>query len=810
MVQFNLSMGDYTPKFFTNPSFQLSKVDLISVDKTEDSALKMFYANHSFTYVRDKIRHIDAYDLNNKLIPFEKFPERLKIKINSQNLFKVGKYLSRIFRPTKYGAHFDKLSVFVNDNYPPEYVDGISLISQKLAKSLGWNASPNQTAQFTLFYDGGLVKGHAVVSDKIKSDVVIYSGNLKQEVRFEGGYYVALEPVKLSRRVNMDIQSLINLWALFRGEQYFDWFINSVEQFKSDLVNGKLSEWLDDLDELDPNGELDDSFTLRTAIRHGVDYRKFPGLMRSAWNIFQKSLLKIVGKENAVNFRIPIFNAYRAYLRVDLRNHNEVGDFDLVTETICLDEKGNLWVNPHLLPKMFKVLGGADQDDSVVIIPVKGGEAIIYRNPNQFGEYQKLKLQTDGVDVKFVYGIKGLIPYKDVNSDNKSEEEGSLYKNPYLQKYLSKIQNQDLPYDKYWLSRTVVSVINNEGNIGFVANAEMVMNSVALIDKKMFKELKDNFNWNLEKVIDSAVKDNADISDEINKVYDFYEYCVENEVPVPLCLEKRIPEKFRNRVAYIEEYLHPLDELYIALVKVIEQVNKEIIGEGVAGKDRIKGLIDYCEPPVENIFNVCRENPFSDYAVSLLKSYNRGVAAILDDAKEMSMVERIKKIEEGIRNVQLQLSETLSQFSEEERLLIVQQFALSVYVYGNSIHDSIIWNKYVAGDMIKLLIYAGEGKEIKVSGNRYYREANSLKIDTDKIRVRVWSKDELKPDMFINGSEVLIVDKKVLCCNIELNIGDEVKISDGSFKLEAVSLAYSKKTRSVLKNSLTFVLSPIS
>ena len=35
----------------------------------------------------------------------------------------------------------------------------------------------------------------------------------------------------------------------------------------------------------------------------------------------------------------------------------------------------------------MEVKGGADQDDSVAIIPVEDGRAVIYRNPNQYGEY---------------------------------------------------------------------------------------------------------------------------------------------------------------------------------------------------------------------------------------------------------------------------------------------------------------------------------------------------------------------------------------------------------------------------------------
>ena len=60
--------------------------------------------------------------------------------------------------------------MFINKNLKltGKVTDGISLISLSLAKVLGWEkVKAGMSAQFTLFYDKGLVKGHCVVSDKI-------------------------------------------------------------------------------------------------------------------------------------------------------------------------------------------------------------------------------------------------------------------------------------------------------------------------------------------------------------------------------------------------------------------------------------------------------------------------------------------------------------------------------------------------------------------------------------------------------------------------------------------------------------------
>ena len=42
---------------------------------------------------------------------FNQFLEKLGIKVSSGNLFKTGKYLSRVFRPVKYGCFYKEFLV---------------------------------------------------------------------------------------------------------------------------------------------------------------------------------------------------------------------------------------------------------------------------------------------------------------------------------------------------------------------------------------------------------------------------------------------------------------------------------------------------------------------------------------------------------------------------------------------------------------------------------------------------------------------------------------------------------------------------
>lgn len=805
MVKFNLNQGNYKPWFFCKESFALSKVHFSSEEKSHQSALGFFNNNHSFTYIRDVIRHIDAYDLDGYKIDFNNFLNRFHLSINSANLFKCGKYLSRIFRSTRYGEHLNNLNIHINKNYNLKLVDGISLISIDLAKRVGWfDVKPNKSAQFTLLFNEGLVKGHCVVSDKISNDVIIYEGNIKKDISFNDGYFVALEPVKLTRKANLDSQTLPNLWELFSPEQYLDWFISSVEKFKSDLVNGKVTDWLDDIDSLEI-ADLDENFILQKAVRHNIDYRKYPGLMRSAWNMFYKSLVKSANrKDSSPDFRIPILFAYRGYLRIDIRNHDSEGNFTCSDDSFTLDKFGNLWVNQNILIDTFKVLGGADQDDNVAIIPLPENKAVIYRNPNQFGEYQIIEIKYESIEITQTAKIMGSVPVKKIK-EAKTVKDKAAYNNKFIQQYFQKVKEVDrLEYNQFWLAKTIFSLNNNEANIGLAANAEMLLASIRIINKKLFNQLCKSFSWDLEKIIDSTVKDGLDVSEQINIVKQFFQHIADNKISIPKVFLNRVPQSVRDKVNTLAN--HPIDQLYEAIKIIIESVNTEIIGKGIAGKDRQKGLIDFIEVPVREIIKVCNDNPMEDISNDLMRKYNYCIAQLITATEKIvDLVEREEKRKQGIEAIQEKLKISLEEFTEEERLLIVQNFMIRTYLSSKSVHDSIIWNKYISDYAIKLIISAGLGQQIIFNGKAHRQNAKK-ELSTDKTAIRVWSKDAVTVGDFTEAREVIIIGSKVLLSDKELNLGDECKITDGVYNVYHITQATSKKTGQFLKNSLTILI----
>lgn len=379
------------------------------------------------------------------------------------------------------------------------------------------------------------------------------------------------------------------------------------------------------------------------------------------------------------------------------------------------------------------------------------------------------------------------------------------YTNKFIKQYFQKVkEHSNIEYNQFWLAKTLLSINNNDANIGLAANAEMILASIRITNKKLFNQLSKSFNWNLEKIIDSTVKDGIDVSEEMNIVRKFFQHIADNRIAIPKVFLNRIPQSLKDKVIVIEN--HPIDQLYEALKVIIESVNKEIVGKGVAGKEREKSLIDYIEMPVGDMLKVCRENPFEDLSNELMRKYNYAIAQLITYTENISdCLEREEKRKLGIERIQEQLKVSLEQYSEEERLLIVQNFMIKTYLSVKSVHDSIIWNKYTADYSIKLIISAGLGQQITFNG-RAHRQNAVREISSDKQAKRLWSNEEIKAEDFQAVKELILLEGKVYLDSKELNLGDECKINDGVYNVYAVSQAISKKTGKYLKNSITILI----
>jgi len=815
-IENNSSQGKYTPKFFELSDFNLSRVLFSSHFFEETNVEKEIVSGDwSFSYLREsKLRTVDAF-IGESKISFEKFLQHMAISIKSKNLFKTGKYLSRVFRPTKYGKFFSGLDVYINDS--PEFkgkiTDGISLISLSLAKELGWkDAEHLKSAQFTLFYSQGLVKGHCVVSDKIEHDVVVYGeDNIKSEIQFSAGLsYVAIEPVKLSTTLRMDIQSLLNLWELFGAEQVFNWARKEIEKFKKDLLSGHLSEQLDNFNDINEEEYEQEQWLLKKAIWNKLDYTRFPGLLRLAWQMYRNSIHKYATRGGFASFRIPVQGGLRSYLRVDLRNHDNQGNFDVANisqSKSSVDGFGNLWIPAHQMEELTRILGGGDQDDNISLCPLENSQALLFRNPNQRGEFVIVDISYEGVSVSEVNKLIGTIPQKPKEADTKKEI-SELVNNSLIEKYLSSITTKDelISYTRANLLRTYSKIAQNSANIGVVANAEMIRSAIGITNPEIAKNLTELYPWNLERVIDSVVKDGISCGEDLFAVENLINHVIDNGIEIPKCLLSRFSEKRREKVVVAKS--HPVDQLLEAVMFIVNAADKEILGSGSVSKgNRVAGIIDRCNIPIIEIAQSNFDNPMHDKAMSLLKSYNRQMAILLDSTKNLEIDEREFKRKTGIENIQQNLLVSMSEYNNEERTLIVKSWAYEIYKGEKAVHDSILWissdgNLRGTGeDTIDMLNNVG------LSAKRINHVEEKRNESSGFYNIRVWSKESLSQELLNGVESVQVVGRELKAGDRIFNLGDEIKVADGVYSIREVTPAYSRKNGcQLLKNSVYIAL----
>lgn len=817
-VSHNVEQGAYRPYFFDLAEFNLIRLEFSTAFfKDGEAEIDLLRGDFSFCYLReDKLRKINVFARDSNRIAFDDFLSSFYISIKSKNLFKTGKYLSRVFRPVKYGAFFKQLDTYINHN--PEFqgkvTDGISLISLELAKRVGWkNAAANKSAQLTLFYSGGLIKGHCVVSDKIKHDVIVFGNdNIKSEISLGNELqYVTLEPVKLGKTLRMDIQSLLNLWQLFGAEQFLSWTDTSIKQYEDDLFSGKLADWLDDFDSIDVERYDSEQWLLRKAIWHKVEYWRYPGLIRQAWSMFRNSIQRISEKvSGAPDFRIPVPGGKRGYIRVDLREHDSDGNFKPSVEQgeVSLDILGNLWIHPDDAEEFLTILGGGDMDDNAAIIPIEDNRAVIYRNPNQFGEYVIRQIKYEGISVTHRHRLVGTIQAKKLNVVNEVSNDAIFAtKNKLLNRFISQMPVV-VEYEEYTavnLLRRLTMITSNTANIGIAANAEMIRSVIGIRSKAEFNRLTKLYNWNLERIIDATVKDGTDCKDDMTAVRELVNHVIENKIPVPKSIAHRFSEKLRAEINIAIN--HPLDELLEAVKYIVASAEIKILGRGKISKgNRVAGRIDKCDVPVIALGQHNIGNPLNEIAIQMLRHYNKRIAILLDKEEN----DNIRR--EGIKEIQLDLLTKLSAWTTEERLFIINSWAYEIYRSPKLVHDSIMWisstSEYrgSAEDMLSLAASTGLALSIKKNGC-VSRMSNTEPLSTTIKTIRVWSKEELTQAMLGSATEIEVVGREVNTGDIKIYLGDENDIPDGVYSIREVFQAYSRKNGSFpLKNSLTLQL----
>jgi len=295
----------------------------------------------------------------------------------TSDILKAGKYLGRILRPFRH-CSFDK-PIINQLNADPDAYDGFSLIGQDFVGRCGLETVQGDRVEVTMLTDRGLIKGHGEIRN-INDDAVVFGDQFKQQIK--GSNFNGFEKLKKSDSVYLDIQSTINMPELW--EHIPGWIDRMLVDVLARIRDGEMPEFMSRIDDLDfrNDGTLErERWVLKRLVQHQIPLQ-FPWMIRRVFNFYKEYLLK------PAKLRVKIPGAIRVYLTPDI-----IKDEPTVEPGRCIIRGANLYISREDKDWLCTLLGGADFDDSVACIPLPDNRILIYRNPNQFGEWAVLDIQ---------------------------------------------------------------------------------------------------------------------------------------------------------------------------------------------------------------------------------------------------------------------------------------------------------------------------------------------------------------------------------------------------------------------------------
>jgi hypothetical protein len=527
---------------------------------------------------------------------------------------------------------------------------------------------------------GGQDKGHVVVfeDDELEADFVL-PRDTKGEVTLEdGSVFIGFYPVHHADSMRLDIQSLVNLWGFFDHDDLMRWLHEEGELFLDGVQHGDVGRAMRRIDQTDvsEDDEALEAIThwhMREYLASGGQVMWFGSIVKGLMN----QHLKRLNASTLNRFRLPIPGG-RYYVMTD-----EVGDRTIESGYIELDsESSTAWVNADdWVDYIADVLGGADQDDAVWLFPFRDAERdqyLVWRSPNQLGEYVVLKPTADS---ELLYwdahtqnscfqpmNIKALPPRIDTIQPNYM---GLV--DPNTAGSLGEWFND---YSIGAMDSTIARARQNRGALGMYCNA-------LLLARALYGVLPSQPPAPLEDVIDGSVKTGTDLEAVKAWCLTASRRIIETRKPVPARLQDRlslVKEKEKAPLVPVTSTDHWFDDLINAIEEHIRYIEVE--------RDH---LMAQTVPPLE-VFTVGYQSASRLHAGARLNQIYTSCLPWARRRRNSNAKQHIDEILEKAHQTTIQYLQQISQgdVQAQSELLL----AAATHYYSNPAHighDESIW-----------------------------------------------------------------------------------------------------------------------
>lgn len=321
--------------------------------------------------------------------------ERL-IDATAKDITKAAKYIGRLLRPFRYWT-MDNPSISVRAWEVDSFIDGwtCSVDLNYCADALKVpNPQIGDRLEITALGVRGLLKGHGVVGEHNEANVIVYGAQFKQIIQSSGLQWFAVDVLHGSNEAYLDIQTLVNLGTtVFPESMLQQWISETISTAISKTKDALLPPILKDLSVLlrDPSKLKADRWCLRRMAMHDLP-AMLPVMIRKTYAFHRSSIRKLN------NMRVAIPGAVRRYVTPDLLGEVKPGYITIRGQSFYIAREDAEWF--HALH------GGSDSDDGFVIIPITMNRVLLYRNPNQLGEWSVMQLQDNDHEFEAVNNLQ--------------------------------------------------------------------------------------------------------------------------------------------------------------------------------------------------------------------------------------------------------------------------------------------------------------------------------------------------------------------------------------------------------------------
>lgn len=259
--------------------------------------------------------------------------------------------------------------------------------------------------EYTILTPAGQDKGHAIVADDLSTDFLLPQDTKTAVQLVNGTVFVGFSPVKAKDQLALDEQTMINHHLFLPPDQLVNNLKEKSALYEQGVANGVSTRIMEEIG-TDEQLENLPHWPFREFMASGGNPLWSASHTRTVYNQYLNQIGEM-GSAGRGKIRLPTLGGRYYVMPAPIGRRAGVKGLDIGRGEIQLDKaNATAWVNEEDWLRLTdgqgkasgiaSILGGADNDDALVVIPFTDEQddqrkLLVLRNPNEAGEYVLLK-----------------------------------------------------------------------------------------------------------------------------------------------------------------------------------------------------------------------------------------------------------------------------------------------------------------------------------------------------------------------------------------------------------------------------------